>query len=239
MTSKQGSRIISTTLSPALRLWLRSQVSQVENLQFKISGGDRQILTGYIPQVFIAANHAVYQGLHLSRIQLTGENIRINLGQVLRGKPLRLLEPIPVSGELILEETDLKASLQAPLFATALTDLLGTLLQAVPTHPADILKDQQISWQQITIDPECLKLSGTLTDPSGKATPLVLRTGLKLASPHELLLESPCIETQKELLRGNLDEFKIDLGSEVDIQELTVILGQLVCRGRINVIPAE
>lgn len=239
MTSKQGSRIISTTLSPALRLWLRSQVSQVENLQLKISGSDRQILTGYIPQVFIAASHAVYQGLHLSHIQLTGENIRINLGQVLRGKPLRLLEPIPVSGELILEEADLKASLQAPLLATALTDLLRTLLQAVPTHPDDILKDQQISWQQITIDPEYLKLSGTLTEQSGKATPLVLRTSLQLASPHELLLESPCIETQQELLRGDLDTFKIDLGSEVDIQELTVIPGQLVCRGRINVIPAE
>jgi hypothetical protein len=79
------STIISTVLSPALRLWLRSQVEQLEALQFNIIGGDRQILTGHIPGVSIAASGVVYQGLHLSKIQLEGTDIRVNLGQVIKG----------------------------------------------------------------------------------------------------------------------------------------------------------
>ena len=122
VSSKQ--RIISKILSPAVWLWLRSQVEQVSNLEVKISGSDRQILTGYIPRVFMCARHVVYQGLHLSQVQLVGENILTNLGQVLRGKPLQLLEPVPVSGELLLKESDLNASLQSPLLANALNDLL-------------------------------------------------------------------------------------------------------------------
>ena len=237
LITKQQSRIISSVLSPACRVWLRSQVSAIGDMSVKISGGDRQILSGYIPKVAISASRAIYQGLHLSQVHLVGENIRINLGQVLKGKPLRLLEPIPVSGELLLEEADLKASLDAPLLATALTDLLGTLLLAAfHMHPADILEDQQINWQQITIEPECLTLSGTLTDATNYTKPFVLRTDLQLASPHELLLVNPCIEIQQKLVQAE-EGFKIDLGKEVDIQELTLSQGRLVCRGGITVIP--
>jgi len=71
-------------------------------------GSDRQILHGTIPRVSILARHAVYQGLHLTQIQLVGEGIRTNLGQVL-GQPLRLLEPVPVA-ELLLHESALNAS---------------------------------------------------------------------------------------------------------------------------------
>jgi len=82
----------------------------VSNLEVKISGNDRQILHGTIPRVSILAHHAVYQGLR--KIQLVGEGIRTNLGQVLRVS-LRLLEPVPVFGEL-LQESALNASLQSP-----------------------------------------------------------------------------------------------------------------------------
>jgi hypothetical protein len=41
---------------------------------------------GYIPGVFLAVGKAIYQGLHLGKAQLRGENIRLNIGQVLQGK---------------------------------------------------------------------------------------------------------------------------------------------------------
>ena len=50
----QGSRIASAVLSPAVQLWLRSQVEQVDELKVKIEGSDRQILSGTIPKVTAA-----------------------------------------------------------------------------------------------------------------------------------------------------------------------------------------
>jgi len=237
LTTKQ-SRIIGTVLSPALHLWLRSQVSQVEDLQVKIAGGDRQILSGHIPHVSISAEHAIYQGLYVSKIQLVGENIRINLGQVIKGKPLRLLEPIPVSGQLRLEADDLKASLQSPLLSTALTELLATLLQAGGVkNPAAVFQDRQITWQQVTLESERLTLAGVITDANGNTTPVVIRSGLQLASSHELRLDPLAIQMQSALPIGNLDSFQIDLGSEVHLEELNLIPGQLLCRGSLKVIP--
>lgn len=97
--TKVQSKIIASVLSPAIKLYLRSQVDQVEGLEIKIKGGDSQILRGHIPEVSLMAQRAIYQGLFLSQVQVTGENIKINLGQVLKGKALRLLEPIFIAGD--------------------------------------------------------------------------------------------------------------------------------------------
>lgn len=237
-STSQGSQMISTVLSPALRLWLRSQVSQVEDLRVKIEGRDRQIITGYIPQVSVWAAHAVYQGLHLSQVQVVGEGIRVNLGQVLKGKSLRLLESIPITGQLILAEADLKASLQSPLLSEALTELLRKLLEAGgKTDSADALKDRQISWEEITLDTDQLRVKGVLKDAAGNTTPIVLHTGLQLVSNHELQLSNPKIEAQPEFNLVNLADLQLDLGSEVDLQEFTLASGQLSCRGCLTVTP--
>ena len=224
------SRIISTVLSPALRLWLRSQVERVEALEFKITGGDRQILTGNIPGVSVAASHAVYQGLHLGEIQLEGTGIRVNLGQVIKGKPLRLLEPVPITGQLALSEHDILASLQSPLLATALSEFLETFL----TSSDQDLKNQPLSftWQKIAIDTDFLTLSGTF-----QAMPITIIAGLQLASPHELLLNPFQIQMSSDLESKNFDGFEVDLGSEVDLQEITLTPGKLLCRGRLMVLP--
>jgi hypothetical protein len=217
------SRIISTVLSPAIRLWLRSQVERVDALEFKITGGDRQILTGNIPNISVAASQAVYQGLHLSQIQLEATRIRVNLGQVIKGKSLRLLEPVPVTGQLTLSEADLQASLESQLLATALSEFLGNLLR---------LPNLDFNWQKITIDTGLLTLSGTL-----QATPIVIIAGLQLASPHELLLNPFQIQRSSPLESKNLDGFQVDLGSEVNLQEITLAPGKLLCRGCLQVLP--
>ena len=200
----------------------------MSDLLVKISGSDRQILGGHIPNVSILARRAVYQGLHLTQIHLVGNNIRINLSAVLKGQPLRLLEPVPVFSELLLQEVDLNASLQSPLLANALTDLLSTLL--LVNCPAD----SSVSWHNIRIDPGQLVLNATLAI-ADNPQPLVIRTGLQLASSHELRLEHPQIQMGGDW--RNLESFKLDLGSEVDLQVLALDSGQIVCHGRINVAP--
>ena len=140
---------------------------------------------------------------------------------------------MPVFAKLLLQESDLNASLQSPLLANALTELLGMLL------PSSYLINGQAVCHKIGIDNGQLILSATLTDRTSHPTPVVIRTGLQLVSCHELQLEQPQIQAQAGLSLVNLDSLKLDLGSEVSITELTLTSGQLVCCGRINIIPAE
>lgn len=227
--SGKSSRLISKVLSPALGLLLRSQVQQVSDLVVKISGSDRQILSGYIPHVTISAQHTVYQGLHLTQIHLVGETIRVNLAAVLRGQPLRLLEPVPITTELVLQESDLTASLDSPLLANALTDLLPTLL------PTDYSVDSPISWHKVTIERNQLILHATLTTATDRPKPVILSTNLQLASSHELQLEHLEVQIGEDC--QYLESFKLDLGPEVDFQKLTLSQGQIVFHGRLKVFP--
>jgi hypothetical protein len=123
---------------------------------------------------------------------------------------------------------------------TALTEFLTTLLTSDKiTNSDNDLKDRQLtfSWQQITIDTDHLTLLGSLTDSDLGTTPIVIRAGLQLASPHDLILNPFQIQMSPASPPRNLDGLQVDLGSDVDIQELIVAPGQLICRGRLTVIP--
>ncbi len=237
MKSKSPKSVISQVLSPALKLWLATQVEKIEKLQIDISGTNRQIIGGYIPRVSLKCDRAIYQGLHLNQTELQGENIRINIGQVIKGKPLQLLEPILVTGKVLLQQKDLQASLSANLLATALTDLLLLLITASQEQSQkDFWHDQQINWQEIKIDAEKLTLKGTFKDAEAQEIPISLRSGLDLASPHELSLSPISIEAP-ESRRISINNYTIDLGKQVHLEELDLTPGRVSCRGSLTVIP--
>jgi len=62
-------------------------------------------------------------------------------------------------------------------------ELILTLL------PASYPVDGQVSWDKIGIDSDQLIVSATLAANTSNPTPMVIRTGLKLASCHELQME--------------------------------------------------
>jgi hypothetical protein len=226
--AERQSHIITRLLTPAVHLWLRSQVESIQSLDIHIQGGDRQILSGYLPQVAVAAERAIYQGLHLSQLDLQARNIRINLGQVMRGKPLRLLEVIPVQVSLSLSEADLNASLTTPLLAQAVTDILSPLLQSADAdHPLVI--------QHLQVALECDRLTLTVFSLN-QAAPSVISTGLSVINGHLLRLNDSAWRSPLDPIPAwmNLD---IDLGQDVYIEHLRLEAGQLHCQGRINVIP--
>ena len=229
----RGSRIMGAILSPAVQLWLRSQVQHLEELTVKIEGSDRQLLHGAIPKVSLTARDAVYQGLHLTSATLAATSIRVNLGQVLKGKPLHLLAPVPVIGEVRLSQTDLNASLNAPLLTKALSDFLLPLLPNLG-EPQEQLNLQN---PQMTIDAGQLTLVATILLTNGTHIPFVLQTGLRLANGHELWFEEPDVQISQGLTSGKLENFQLDLGPEVKLEELTLRPGELVCRGEIQVNP--
>lgn len=235
------SRIVSTVLSPAVRLWVRSQLERADNLQLKIEGGDRQLLSGCIQRVSASAHNAVYQGIHLSQAHVVGEGIRTNLRQVLRGKALRLLEAFPVTGEVHLLEADLNASLQTSLLGDAVTRFLVELLKSELEGPDD--EEINLAQPQVVLSPGQITLTAILEPASGTPTPIVVRTGLRVENGSHLKLDRPHwlphANAQKGLLLTDLDGFTFDLGAHVCLQELTLAAGQITCRGQIMVTPEE
>jgi hypothetical protein len=114
------SAFIRSVVSPLLKVWLRSQVDSLKHLEVKIDGADGQILKGKIPQATVSGQGIVYQGLHLSSICLRAEGIYLNIPQIVKREPLKLLAPIQVYLDVTLEATDLKLCLDAPMIREAL-----------------------------------------------------------------------------------------------------------------------
>jgi hypothetical protein len=226
----QKNGIITQVLTKALKLWLKAQVSQVSQIAVEISATDRQILSGQIPLVEIFASQAVYQGLHITQIRLEAKNIWLNVGAVLQGRPLRLLEIVPVSGEMIIEEQDLNYSLSSELLSTALNDVLAKFL---PEHCSKFLP---LTWQRIILEHQRIILH-SIPAPESDFTNLETFMGLELLNKQELQLTQIQIQYQKENLLADNYGYRINLGSDVDLQELTLIPGKLLCRGQVNVNP--
>jgi LmeA-like phospholipid-binding len=248
-SAPRQSQLIRKVLSPAIRLWLRSQVEAIETLEFQIQGGDRQVLSGHIPSVAIAATQVIYQGFHLSQIAVSAQEIRVNLGQVIKGKPLRLLAVVPVTGKATLQQADLNASLRSPELADAFNEVVLPLLRSCLTE-TEIQQSQaaqppqamppQAAPPQIQIEPDRLLLKTTLQ--GSLPIPFVLRTGIQVVEgsrlqfdrPERLLPDQPSAPGQPlPLLQG----FEIDLGSEVQLRSLVLATGKIFCEGQINVIP--
>jgi hypothetical protein len=221
--------IISTILSPACTVWLKSQVTKVEELSVNIDTSDRRILSGSIDRLSIVAQDVVYQGLFLGKINLVAKNISINIGQVLKGKPLRLLSPIPVELLVKLRGDDLQRSLSAPLFSQALTDLFNQIF-----HPTSAY---QINWQGIIIDRQKLTLQGEIITDRGDCETLTLVTGVEVIDGHVLSLTSLVVESSLPTIRTNIDEYKIDLGTDVNLSTLSMDSGEIICEGVVLVNP--
>lgn len=242
----KGSRIISRLLPPAIRLWLHTQLDHLEGLEFAIDGKDRQILGGYLPGVTLAARQAVYQGLHVSQADVKATDIRVNLPQVLRGKPLRLLQPFPVDGQVTVLAEDLRASLGSPLLGQGLRDVLKQLL-------AGAVSEKQIplvSWlgdgnEFPDVDIALASDRMTLRWPGASRSDdaLELSLGLAMRDGRWLCLEQPVARVVPAIGEPQspiaLDEIAFDLGAEVDIRQLAVTPAGIDLVGMVQVIPAD
>jgi len=230
MLKKNQFKLVTNILAEAIKLWLRTQVSHIEQLQLDIQARNRQILSGYIPSVSIIANKAVYQGLHLSFIDLVAQNIRINIGSILKGEQLRLLEKVSVFCELSQVEEDLSASLSSTLLSTALNDILAKFLSE------DTLNSESISWQAVQIKDNQLVINATIAEENNPQS-LDICVGLNLLSSHELRIAPIYVTSNTKTLFESSDGEYLDLGSDVEIQDLKLIPSKIICRGMINVNP--
>jgi hypothetical protein len=112
--------VVSSVLIPIIKLWLRSQVEHIDTLEIAITGKSHQILSGDIPKATVIAANAKYQGLSVTNIDLCAEAIHLNIGQILRGDTLRLLNPIRVTMDVELSPEDLQSCLKSQIFLEAI-----------------------------------------------------------------------------------------------------------------------
>jgi len=244
-SAKGGSRLISRLLPTAVRLWLTSQVEHVEDLVFNLEGRDRQILSGHIPRVEVVARRAIYQGIHVSQIAVQAEEIRVNLGQVLRGKQLKLLAAFEVNGDLKLTETDLNTSLNASMLEEGLYNFLTQLAAAEPK--AAVLKDMLEACPDKTVRPyydcDATIEAGVVTlkmiPREGQTLPpMTISTGLTIIEGRYLQLQNPQWLTDGEFSPlPALQDFQLDLGPEVDLKYCTLTPGQMALAGMVRVWP--
>lgn len=231
---KSGSKFVSKVLPVSIQLWLRTQLEKVEKLEVKIEGSNRQILQGSIPKVFLTAKNAIYQGLHFSDVRLSATDIRINIGQIIRGKPLRLLKPFAVTGQLLLQEADLNASFQSPLLANAAIEFLTPLL--LRSSQGEIQPPISLDGIQLGIERDRLTLLGQILCANG-AQNLAITTGIELANNQKILFQPLEVRLSSKIVDDIFNDAKIDLGSDVKIEELTLDSEKLYCRGEIMVNP--
>ena len=220
--------MISKLLSTAVKLYLRSQVERAEYLKVNIIGGNKQILTGYIPQIFLSCSHAVYQGLYLSQVELRGADIAFNLPEVLKRQPLKLTEAVFVDLKVKLSAADLQASINSSLLQSG----IGDLWKMIATQQG-ISNNLVIGWITIAIANQELHLTGIYKDTAGIGQ-LSLSTGISLSDSHTLCL-SPLKITNKSLTDEIENEFKIDLGTDIAIEQLVIEPEQILCAGKIRI----
>ncbi|MGL5509234.1 MAG: LmeA family phospholipid-binding protein [Microcoleaceae cyanobacterium] len=241
VTQKSGSHIISKVLSPAIRVWLRSQLEEIKYLDFVIEGTDRQIWRGVIPTIHLDAKGAVYRGLHLSLAQLKTGEIKFSFGKVLKGKGWHLDHAIQVGGDIQVSISDLLVSVQSPLFRGAIADLLrkflpGEIFNTLPS-PLDI-NDLHLAINDVdsslTKAEPVLQLTGKIRNINQQLIPFSLQTKLTLVSPQELLLKGL---TWSMAEMNHVDDLKIFLGSDVYVNNLLVDANQLAIQGGFQVNP--
>jgi LmeA-like phospholipid-binding len=230
--------VINKLLATAVKLYLRSQITQSEALQVRILGKNRQILKGYIPQVLLTCNRAVYQGLFLQEVEVKGTNIGFNLAEVLNKNPLQLLEPIVVYVKFHLDTTDLQASLASPLLQSGLNDLWQIILSAQPIpNISTKLVNSRIEWQKIAIADQKLNLIGIYQNIEEKTKEIKLSTVISLFNSHTLNLSPIKISNTF----GDSQEFEqplpIDLGNDVQIEQLVIVSPKILCVGKITIKP--
>ncbi len=111
---------VSSVLIPVIKLWLRSQVEHIDDLEIVVDGKSRQLLSGDIPKAMISARGVKYQGLAVTNVALAAEAIHLNIAQILKGEALRLLDPILVNLDVEFAADDLQSCLQSPILLEAI-----------------------------------------------------------------------------------------------------------------------
>ena len=218
------SHFLTTILTPALRIWLKSQLDSLTRLQLEIKSSDQQLLQGIIPEVLLTSEFAIYKGLHFDQISLIAEQLQVNINQILKGQSLQLLHPLPISGNIRITETHLNDSLSSSLLQSGLQDFLSSLLK---TNSFSSLQ-----WEKITLQSNQFLLEGK--PPHSPQDSISIQANVDLTSSQHLLI-SPITVQGFALNQQEITPVEFDLGSQVHLQDIKITQEAIFLEGRITI----
>ena len=123
----QASGPVMQLLASGLQLWVRQQCQSVESLDIELLGSALGLLRGRLDGVQLLARRAVYQHLPIEQVQLASDAIRVQMGLLLKGKPLQLEQPFVITGQLSLSGEGLGALFSDPHWHGLADELRETL----------------------------------------------------------------------------------------------------------------
>ena len=217
------SHFLTKIFTPALRLWLNSQLDTVQGLKLQLTSSDQQFLQGIIPKVFLQSDFAIYQGLQFDQINLIAEEIQVNMTQVLRGEPLQLLKPISISVKMRMTETHLNASLPSFLLQSGLKDFLFLFFKtnSLPSF----------HWESITLEKNGFILKGKSL--SSFSHSVFIQGEVSLNSPQHLVI-SP-MKVEGLAVKQEFHPIELDLGSQVHLEDLIITEDAIFLQGNLIV----
>jgi len=131
-------------LSSGLELWVRQQCQSIVSLEIALQGSALGLLRGRLEGAQLLARRAVYQHLPIEQVELTSSPISVQMGNLLKGKPVQLDRPFAVEGHLGLSAEGLLNLLGEPRWRW-LADALGErLFGQLPLLDVRIEPDQLV-----------------------------------------------------------------------------------------------
>ena len=227
-------QFVGALVNPLVANWIESEVDSVENLDVKISGADSDLMGGRIERAEVSGDNLVYEDFYFSRVELSGQDIRLTVEDALNGGSLNLVEPLPVNAMMRLTNADVNRSIQAPLIQSQLSEASVD----IPVGNGGEAVAFQLRDPQVEILDGRLKIDALL-NTEGTDVPVSVTTGLLPKSSRQLLLVNPVWlgDDGSQIPIAGLDGAEIDLGPDVKIDSLQLVPGELIYTGTITIQP--
>lgn len=129
-TISRDSGPVMQLLASGLQLWVRQQCDSIESLEIRLEGSAMALLRGRLAGVQVMARRVTYQGLQIELVDLRSEPIKVQMGQVLRGRGLQLDHPFRIHGQVSFTGDGLTRSLARPEWR-GLGDAIGEALLGI------------------------------------------------------------------------------------------------------------
>jgi len=139
--SKRSSPVLQL-LASGLQLWIRQQCQAVDSLEIQLHGSALGLLRGRLDGVSLVARRVVFSQLEIERVDLRSSAIAVQVGGLLRGKPLQLEHPFQVEGSVALTAAGLSRSLSTPHWRGLGDHLADGLLGLTPLQELRIERDR-------------------------------------------------------------------------------------------------
>ena len=119
-------------VSQAIRLWLRSVCSRLDQLDLQLEGSMLRLMAGHLQGAQVQARGISFQGLAIDAVALRSEPISIDITPLLQGRPLQLRQRFQVEGWVRFNEAGINRCLQSPALQELGCELSQTFLGSEP-----------------------------------------------------------------------------------------------------------